>query len=55
MTETLAEKKCTPCRGDAVDLDLGAGPFSELHAVASLQVDRECRLYKIAHLQSFAI
>src|SRR5206468_9084117 len=25
---------------DAVDLDLGAGPFSEQHAVASLQVDR---------------
>src|ERR1700730_12371626 len=24
---------------DAVDLDLGAGPFSEQHAVASLQVD----------------
>src|ERR1700730_6910806 len=26
---------------DAVDLDLGAGPFSEQHAVASLQVDRD--------------
>src|SRR5216683_2725694 len=25
---------------DAVDLDLGAGPFSEQHTVASLQVDR---------------
>ena len=25
---------------DAVDLDLRAGPFSEQHAVASLQVDR---------------
>src|SRR5271166_1294686 len=35
---------------DAVELDLGAGPFSEQHAVASLQVDR----YQLAVLVTAA-